>query len=373
MADEHGRSEMVGVLPPFKATISVVFPDEPHINKEKRDTHFSVFVGEGELQLVLLRCLTSLLKKVMLNLPEDNMKTALGVVKRLQAMKILASTGSAADSFLLQAGKAKDHLHELFPKSRVSLPDGYRHASEKCLPVTSEEPQAEYSVPSGESCSLTRNLGSSASQPADQKCGTEDKAGALEAEDDPIRIRRAAKNRCTLDAFRMRDPSDQLKACVKLAVERARSKDSAHPDLQNKVCTDPAALALRSKDSAHPHLQNRVCTDSAARPRRSRKNLHSRSLYSSEPLYPLPEEDSEGQSRHLPASIDDAQPASEEFAVGDDILAVRAPHKAGDIHSTPGDVHSIPGSYVVCCPKDVLGASQKISEVAEYFKGLSVE
>lgn len=328
MADEHARS-VVGVLPPFKASISVVFPDPPHI-KEKLDTHFSVNVGEAMLQEVLLTCLTSLLKKVMLNLPEDNMKTALEVVKRFQAMKVLASTGSSADSLLLHAGTVKDHSHDLFPQARVSLAAGYQHRSVSDLPVVSED-----DAPSGESGSSSWDLGSFASRSAD-----------LKDKENLVGIRRANRKLSTAPAgaFRLRDPSDQLKACIKDAVARARSNEPA--DLQQQI---------------------RASTDSTARPRRRRRNLEA-DLFKSEPLSYLPsiEEDlsfeGEGQPQASPTfsnsrSRSNSTPASEEFAVGEDIVAPRAPTKAGNIHSTPRS-HSLEG-----CP-----GSQ--SEVAAYFKEL---
>lgn len=330
MADEHGRS-VVGVLPPFKASISVVFPDPPHI-KEKLDTHFSVNVGEAMLQEVLLTCLTSLLKKVMLNLPEDNMKTALEVVKRFQAMKVLASTGSSADSLLLHAGTVKDDSHDLFPQARVSLAAGYQHRSVSDLPVVSED-----DAPSGESCSLSWDLGSFASRSAD-----------LKDEENLVGVRRANRKLATVPAgaFRLRDPSDQLKACVKDAVARARSKEPA--DLQQQI---------------------RASTDPTARPRRRRRNLEADLFKSEPPLSYLPsiEEDlsfeGEGQPQALPTFSNSSlrsnstPPASEEFAVGEDIVVPRAPTKAGNIHSTPRS-HSLEG-----CP-----GSQ--SEVAAYFKEL---
>jgi len=328
MADEHGRS-VVGVLPPFKASISVVFPDPPHI-KEKLDTHFSVNVGEAMLQEVLLTCLTSLLKKVMLNLPEDNMKTALEVVKRFQAMKVLASTGSSADSLPLHAGTVKDHSHDLFPQARVSLAAGYQHRSVSDLPVVSED-----DAPSGESGSSSWDLGSFASRSAD-----------LKDEENLVGIRRANRKLATAPAgaFRLRDPSDQLKACIKDAVARARSNEPA--DLQQQI---------------------RASTDSTARPRRRRRNLE-RDHFKSEPLSYLPsiEEDlsfeGEGQPQALPTFSNsslrsNSTPASEEFAVGEDIVAPRAPTKAGNVHSTPRS-HSLEG-----CP----GSH---SEVAAYFKEL---
>lgn len=330
---EHHGSEG-GVLPPFKVSISVVFPDPPHI-KEKLDTHFSVFVGEAVLQDVLLTCLISLLKKVMLNLPEDNMKTALEVVKRLQAMKVLASTGASADSVLLGAEAAKDQSHELFPKCMVSLVPGYQHRSEADLPMVSNVTrswtlgQADDRKELDSRVTMSCDLGSFSRSRTD-----------LEVEDEPVRIRRTDKTRSTAPAgiFRLREPSDQLKACVKDAVERARTS---------------ACLPNMSDSNSDPLQQNRASTGDAGRSRRNRGPLQA-SLFKTEPALAsisedsnldvdghAQDEDARGSSHtSTPNRSGSTRSDSDMFAVGEDSVAPRAPTRAGDIHSTPSKVPS---------------------------------
>lgn len=339
MAGEHGGSEG-GVLPPFKASISVVFPDPPHI-KEKLDTHFSVSVGEAVLQDVLLTCLTTLLKKVMLNLPEDNMKTALEVVKRLQAMKVLATTGASTDSVLLGAKAAKDQSHELFPKCTVSLVPGYHHRTETDLPVVFDVAGSKAADDGKERDSLVTqscDLGSFARRKADSK-----------EEDEPARIRRTDRIRRTAPAgaFRLREPSDQLKACVKDAVVRARSKEE--PD---------------------PLQQERASTGDQAPVRSRRTRVMHRGLFKTEPLAELPsisedcnfdgdgnaqEKEFSGHTPGTPSGSSSTRSDSDMFAVGEDSVAPKTPLKAGDIHSTPSNAPSL------ACPG-------RESEVAAYFQ-----